>query len=67
MLCAAVRRIGDPPARVLRIKQSTGLFFLLSCAFRKRDSLHLRKSCPKGAAFETRRLLKKAGENLYAV
>ncbi len=61
------RRIGDPPARILRIKQSTGLFYLLSCAFRKRDSLHLRKSCPKGAAFGIRRLLKKAGENLYAV
>ena len=29
MLCAAVRCIGDPPARVLRIKQSTGLFYLL--------------------------------------
>ena len=53
------RRIGDPPARVLRIKQSTGLFYLLSCAFRKRDSLHLRKSCPKGAAFGIRRLLKR--------
>ena len=43
MLCAAVRCIGDPPARVLRIKQSTGLFYLLSCAFRKRDSLHPQK------------------------
>ena len=64
MLCATVRCIGDPPARVLRINQSTGLFYLLSCAFRKRDSLHLRKSLPQRRCLWNPPPFKKGGRKL---
>ena len=63
-LCGVFRRIGEPPARVLRLETSHRDVPCLSCAFPALGFRPLRRTSG-GFSPAPHRLPKKAGENFY--